>query len=76
VGETLDGGGGYTVVGICEKAEVAREERLLPLGLAGGAKLKRAVEQGEAISYDMVDLNEDSFVLQLRRLQDATVWGK
>jgi hypothetical protein len=24
----------------------------------------------------MVDLNEDSFVLQLRRLQDATVWGK
>ena len=75
-GEMLDGGGGYTVVGICEKAEIARAERLLPLGLAGGAKLKVAVEQGEAISYDMVELNEDSFVLQLRRLQDATVWGK
>jgi predicted homoserine dehydrogenase-like protein len=75
-GETLDGGGGYTVVGICEKAEIARAERLLPQGLAGGAKLKVAVKQGEAISYDMVELNEDSFVLQLRRLQDATVWGK
>jgi predicted homoserine dehydrogenase-like protein len=75
VGEILDGGGGYTVVGMCEKAEIARDERLLPLGLAGGAKLKRAVEQGEAISYEMVELNEDSFVLQLRRLQDATVWG-
>ncbi len=73
-GETLDGGGGYTVVGLCEKAEIARNEQLLPLGLAGGAKLKQAVKQGEAISYGMVELDEDSFVLQLRRLQDATVW--
>jgi predicted homoserine dehydrogenase-like protein len=62
------------VVGLCEKAEVARAEGLLPLGLASGAKLKRAVEQGEAISYNMVDVDESSFVLHLRRLQDATVW--
>jgi len=73
-GETLDGGGGYTVVGMCEKATVARSEKLLPLGLAGGAKLKQDVAAGQAITYDMVDLKEDSFVLQLRRLQDATVW--
>ena len=73
-GETLDGGGGYTVVGLCEKAETARAERLLPLGLAAGAKLKQAVPQGGIITYDMVDLDERSFVLQLRRLQDATVW--
>jgi predicted homoserine dehydrogenase-like protein len=32
------------------------------------------VAQGQAITYDMVDLDEDSFVLKLRRLQDATVW--
>lgn len=75
VGETLDGGGGYTVVGIAEKATVARDEKLLPLGLSAGAKLKRPVEMGEAIRYDMVDLVEESFVLQLRRIQDATVWG-
>ena len=49
-------------------------ENLLPLGLAYGVNLKRDVSQGEAISYDMVALNEDSFVLKLRRLQDATVW--
>ena len=73
-GETLDGGGGYTVNGVCEKATVARDENLLPLGLAYGAKLKQDVAQGIAITYDMVELKEDSFVLKLRRLQDATVW--
>ena len=73
-GEVLDGGGGYTVNGLIEKAEIARAENLLPLGLAYGVKLTRDVSQGEAISYDMVELDEDSFVLKLRRLQDATVW--
>lgn len=72
-GEVLDGGGGYTVNGICEKATVAREQGLLPLGLATGAKLRQAVRQGQAITYEMVDLVEDSFVLKLRRLQDATL---
>ena len=73
-GEVLDGGGGYTVNGLIEKANIARAENLLPLGLAYGIKLKCDVSQGAAISYDMVELNEDSFVLKLRRLQDATVW--
>ncbi len=73
-GETLDGGGGYTVNGLCERAEVAREQKLLPLGLAAGARLKCDVAPGEAITYDMVELVEDSFILKLRRLQDATVW--
>ena len=72
-GEVLDGSGGYTVNGLIEKAEIARAENLLPLGLADDVKLKRDVPQGEAISYDMVELNEPSFVLKLRRLQDATV---
>ena len=73
-GEQLDGSGGYTVNGLIETAEIARAENLLPLGLASGAKLKQDVAQGIAISYDMVELDEDSFVLKLRRLQDATLW--
>ena len=72
-GEILDGSGGYTVNGLIEKAEVARAENLLPLGLSDNATLKCDVSQGEAISYDMVELNEDSFVLKLRCLQDSTV---
>ncbi len=70
-GEILDGGGGYTVSGLIEKAEIARAENLLPLGLASGVKLKHDVTKGTAIRYDMVTLDEDSFVLKLRRLQDA-----
>ncbi len=73
-GETLDGGGGYTVLGHCEKATVARTEGLLPLGLAQGVKLKTDVAAGEAITYDMVELPADSFIGKLRQMQDATVW--
>lgn len=73
-GETLDGGGGYTVVGQSEKATVAREEGLLPLGLSDDAVLKQDVQQGETIGYSMVDLKENSTVLQMRREQDETVW--
>ena len=74
VGEVIDGGGGYTVIGQSEKATVARDEGLLPLGLSDGAVLKRDIAQGETIAYDEVELVEDSFVLKLRREQDETVW--
>ena len=75
-GEALDGGGGYTVVGQCEKASVARQEGLLPLGLAEGAVVKRAISKGEAVRYGDVALNEDSFVLKMRRLQDGLAGGE
>ena len=68
-GETLDGGGGYTVLGQSEKATVARQEGLLPLGLSGGAVLKQDVRQAPP-SARMVDLPV-SLALQLRREQDA-----
>ncbi len=70
-GETLDAGGGYTVNGEIERAEFAKAQNLMPLGLSAGAKLKRDVSVGEAIPYDAVTLDEESFVLQLRREQDA-----
>ena len=70
-GEVLDGGGDYTVSGLCEKATVARAENLLPLGLAGGAVLKQDVAKGQAITYGMVEMKTDSFVAKLRRMQDA-----
>ena len=73
-GDVLDGSGGYTVNGLIEQAEVARAENLLPLGLASGVKMKTPARQGTAITYRMVELDDASFVLKLRRLQDATVW--
>ena len=75
-GEELDGGGGYTVVGQCEKANVARHEGLLPLGLADRAALKQDVAKGVAIGYEDVLLNEGSFVLKMRRLQDEVTERK
>lgn len=75
-GELLDGGGGYTINGICERADVARDEKLLPLGLAYGAKLLTNVRKGSAISYDMVEGIQDTFITRLRKLQDATVWNE
>ena len=73
-GDVLDGGGGYKVLGQSEKAVVARDERLLPLGLSQGATLQVDVAQGAAIGYDMVAQVEDSMIAQLRREQDALVW--
>jgi len=70
-GEPLDGIGGFTVHGMIYRAEVARQENLLPLGLTYGARLKRAIKKGQPIRYDEVELEERSLLLQLRRIQDA-----
>ena len=72
-GELLDGSGGYTVNGLIERVEIARQSGFLPLGLAYDVKLKQDVSQGTVITYEMVTLNQDSFVLKLRRLQDTVV---
>lgn len=69
-GEKIDGIGGYTVYGLTDSAEAARDERLLPLGLAQGAVLRRDVPLGQPLSYDDVILDETQTVVQLRRLQD------
>ena len=69
-GEKIDGIGGYTVYAGVDMAEVAREEGLLPLGLAQGATLRRDIEQGQIIKYADVNLDESQAVVQLRRLQD------
>ena len=72
-GEVLDGLGGYCYRGSIELAEVARRDKLLPLGLAKGAVLTRDVGIDEVITYDDVRLDGDSLLLHLRRLQDQMV---
>ncbi|HJP33120.1 MAG TPA: SAF domain-containing protein [Candidatus Latescibacteria bacterium] len=69
-GESIDGGGGYTVNGIIEKASVSLQEGLLPLGLSTGARLTADVARGDAVGYADVELPEpDSLLRQLRREQ-------
>lgn len=70
-GEILDSVGGYCYRASIELHVVAKEENMLPVGLAQGARLKCDVEKNQIITWDMVELNESSILLQLRRLQDS-----
>ncbi|GAC1536948.1 MAG: hypothetical protein NVS2B7_06970 [Herpetosiphon sp.] len=70
-GEKIDGIGGFTVYAGVEMAAVAREQNLLPLGVAQGATLRHDVEQDHVLRYDDVILDETQTVVQLRRLQDT-----
>lgn len=70
-GQYLDGIGGYTVYGTIEEADVTKSLKALPLGLVNKkTKLLTDVRKGEIITYDMVTLDDDSLIVQLRRIQD------
>jgi len=66
----LDGGGGYMVYGLAEKEEIAREENLLPFELAEKIRILERIPKDGIIKYDDVEMNESSFLLKLRRMQD------
>lgn len=57
-GEVLDGIGGYATYGLCENYDTARNENLLPLGLAEGCTVKRNIQKDEVITFDDVEIPE------------------
>src|SRR6266704_2207583 len=67
LGETLDGEGGYTVWGKLLPAQKSLELGDLPLGLAHGAKLLRAVKSGRTLTWADVTLDETLPALTIRR---------
>ena len=69
-GQVLDGIGEWCYRASIDTAENAKRGNMLPVGLAKGAKLLCDVKKDQIITYDMVELNENSVLLQLRRLQD------
>ena len=66
-GETLDGEGGFTVWGRLMPAATSLARKALPIGLAHGVKLTRAVGKGQTVAWADVEAPEDSPALQLRR---------
>ena len=66
-GETLDGEGGFLVWGKLMPAGDSLKRGALPIGLADKLKLKRAVTQGECLSWDDVELDETDETYQFRR---------
>jgi predicted homoserine dehydrogenase-like protein len=70
-GTVLDGLGGYHYYGEAERADVTDAERLLPVGVAEGCRLLRAVAKDEALTYDDVELPAGRLVDELRQVQRA-----
>ncbi|MFB6157583.1 MAG: SAF domain-containing protein [Haloferacaceae archaeon] len=70
-GDEIDGGGGYTVYGVLEDADVASERGHVPLELLAGATVRAEVGVDEFVSEDDVDLDTDSFLYHLRRVQEG-----
>ena len=66
-GELLDGEGGYTVWGKLLPAATSTKMGGLPLGLAHGVKLLRAVRQGQSLSWDDVAMDTGSNAYKTRR---------
>jgi predicted homoserine dehydrogenase-like protein len=60
-GQKLDGIGAYMTYGQCETSAIAKEQQLLPMGLAEGCILKRSVNKDEVLTYDDVILPQGRF---------------
>ncbi|PAU94011.1 NAD(P)-dependent oxidoreductase [Aliifodinibius salipaludis] len=68
-GEEIDGIGHYMTYGVCENADIADAENLLPLGVAEGCVLKRDIKKDAALTYDDVEVPEGRLIDQLRKEQ-------
>ena len=75
-GQVLDGIGYYMTYGLCENAQTVRDDRLLPMGLAEGCRLRRAIKKDQVLTYDDVDLPAGRLCDKLRAEQDAHFFGK
>jgi predicted homoserine dehydrogenase-like protein len=65
-GATLDGEGGYTVYGRLMPAADSLHAGALPIGLAHGVKLTRAVNKGQPVTWDDI-VAPDSQAVRTRR---------
>jgi predicted homoserine dehydrogenase-like protein len=74
-GQVLDGIGGCAFYSLIDGYDIAKQERLLPVGLAKGATLVRAVRKDTPITYDDVECIRSSTVYRLRMLQDQWMGG-
>ena len=70
-GETLDGEGGYTVWGKLMPAADSLGVGALPIGLAHGVKLKRAVKAGAPVRWSDAEIDETAQAVRIRREMEA-----
>ena len=70
-GDVLDAFGGYTFFGRMDIKKACADANALPVGLAPGARLKKAAAKGSIITWDDVELDESSIIVKLRREMDG-----
>ncbi|MFD0791973.1 NAD(P)H-dependent oxidoreductase [Mucilaginibacter litoreus] len=68
-GDILDGIGHYMTYGLCENADVAEMENLLPIGVAENCILKHDLAKDAVLTYDDVILPEGRTIDKLRAEQ-------
>ena len=69
-GEILDGEGGFTVWGKAQPAAKSLQFGALPIGLAHGVKLTRAIKAGETVRWDDVSPDETMDAVKTRRAME------
>ncbi len=72
-GDVLDGIGGFTCYGLIELHEIIKKDRYLPIGISEGCIVKKKISKDEPITYDDVELNENSILFNLRKIQDLQI---
>lgn len=70
-GEVLDEIGHYMTYGQCENADVVARDRLLPMGVAPGCRLKRDVARDEVLCMNDIELPTGRLIDALRAEQEA-----
>ena len=70
-GEILDSIGGYTTYGVAENSDICAREKLLPMGLAEGCRLKKDIAIDQVICYQDVELPEGRLCDTLRAEQTS-----
>jgi len=70
-GQAIDSIGGFCIYGMIELHDIAKRENLLPISLSEGAILKRDIKKNKPITFDDVDIPDDSLIYDLRKKQDS-----
>ncbi|EJF89365.1 NAD(P)H-dependent oxidoreductase [Bartonella tamiae] len=74
-GEKLDFIGLYTYRAWTMPIDQARKKGAIPCGLLEGATVTAPIKKNELITQDNVDINEEQWIVRLRRKQDKLIYG-
>jgi len=70
-GQVLDGMGHFMTYGLCENADIVRNQKLLPIGLAEGCTLKSDIPKDKVLSIEDVNIPQGRLCDRLRDEQNV-----